>query len=384
MERVQANTALQAATEGPAASYDIVIHSMGSAGAGLLRSLRNVSTLSDRELARRLLQAPAVVLEQLDLHTAEQVAGILARTGAEVSYKAHHEHIETGTGEFEIAATIIDYQNSDAAIKALSRLMALPVEQAARLLARTPAILINGVSAATVDTFREQLEPAGLALDISRPASALYDIYASNTDSHSLQRCRQLLQQQQIALDPTATGPLLATGVDYKSCQALWQACERSAAAIIILNQDYQRADVQLLAVSRSGALDHYLVHELQLPEKLLPQLYQKLPLVIARALPHQRQIDVLSQLHTLGAQAEARLTAFMQFGLTLPNSTRAQQVAPLFQLIAGQDAAQCQQALLKQPGMMPGPYNAQQARWLQAELKKVGIHARLLPGAMP
>lgn len=360
--------------------YDIVIHSMGSAGAGLLRSLRPVSRLSDRELARRLLQAPSVVLENLDRDTAEKVSRVLSGTGARVSYRAHDEDFEPGTGEFEIAATLVSHRYSDSAVQALMGLMNLPVKQASMLLARTPAILINQVSAATVEVFREQLEPAGVELDVSRPDTALYDLYATSTDSASLQRARKLLDERGIAVNPDPHNPVLATDVDHRTCQALWKDYERSAAPLVILNQDYQRADIRLLSARPGPGLDRYLGETLQLPDRAIERLYDNLPLVVARCVPRARVDDILSRLESLGARAEGHITAFQQFGLKVPTGTKASHIAPVLGLITNEDATQCQRALQKQPGWLPGPYNSQQARWLQAELRKANINARLVP----
>lgn len=361
--------------------YDIVIDSMGSAGAGLLRSLRPVSQLSDRELARRLLQAPSIVLENLDRNTAEKVTRVLSDTGAHVSYRAHDEDFEPGMGEFEVAATLVNHRYSDSVVQALMGLMNLPLKQASLLLARTPAILISQVSCATVEAFRQQLEPVGVELDVSRPATALYDLYATSTDSATLQRSRKLLHERGVQVNPIPGEPLLATGVDHATCQALWKEYERSAAPLVILNQDYQRADIRLLSAAPDPDLDRYLSETLQLPERAIERLYDNLPLVVARAVPRSQLADILSRLEALGAKAEGHITAFQQFGLQLPADVRAADIAPVLALVTGEDQTRCQRALQKQPGWLRGPYNSQQARWLQAELKKAGLNARLVPG---
>lgn len=66
----------------------VVVNSLGSAGVGLIRSLRHVLPYSDADIAALLFQAPSLLLAGLEPQPAEAIAGLLRETGLDCAVLA--------------------------------------------------------------------------------------------------------------------------------------------------------------------------------------------------------------------------------------------------------------------------------------------------------
>lgn len=352
--------------------HRLVVRSIGAAGIGLVRSLRRVLPFSEAEVAALLLQAPSTLLTGLDRAKAEALAGFLTENGLDCAATEGDAPIEDGAGDHEIALTVVDPARLAAVVLEVVRLLGVDVHTARGLVCGAPAVLLGGVSLATVNALRARFEPLGAALDASHAASARFDIY--------LGECAPALRDRALArlaaFGETGDGAVL--GLDHNTAARAFAALRALDVPARVINRDFARYDVRLQAATDTPALRTHLEERARMPAAVIPKVLARLPIVVHGGLRHAETMTALAELAAAGAHATAEPIAFQRFALTLGEVREPRALVPLLCAIGGLEEAAAVGALHRRPARVPGPLTPTQARWLQHDLRRAGVEARL------
>jgi hypothetical protein len=356
--------------------YRLLVRSIGRADAAVLGALRRVRPAPDIELANILYRAPAELVSGLDLDIGTRLRDILLQTGVDVELTPAGEPFEPGVGEYEVALVIRRFDRIMEIVEATSRIMGIPADAAMKILWATPAVLLGGVSLATVEALRARFAKLGVEVDASRTATARFDIAVEVSDEST----RQLLQMQLRENNVTATrsGPnsYLATDIESRAATRIWEQLSRTSASSRVLNRDFERFDVRLDTAPTSADAAEWLVSVTGMPTAVAGTALGKTPFVLAESVPLETMVSLLEGAHARGGQASAVLLPLQSFSLRVKEGGDRKAALQWVELIAGpQDV----ERFVRGKPEMHGPFTKTQARWLQAELRRHEIASHLL-----
>lgn len=363
------------AGQGPAR---VVVRSIGAAGIALVRSLRHVLPYADADIAALLVQAPSELLVGLTPEQADGIVRLLQDTGLECVVLPDGEAYASGVGDHEVALSVRDIDRIPAVIVEVVKLLGVDVAAARDLVCSAPAVLLGGVSIATVAALRTRFAALGADVDASRAADARFDLFLGEcppaTRDRALDRLRSVVGRQ----DAASTGPVVVPGLDHETAARAWRELRSSDVPVRVVNRAFARYDVVLHAATDSEALRRHLGERVGMPAAVIPKVLARLPVVIHRGLRHDELELVLAELAATSARVIAEPLAFQRFNLALGEVREARPLVPVVSAIAGIDEAAALTALRARPARLTGLYPPLQARWLQHELRRAGVDARL------
>lgn len=362
--------------EPPAGPWRLVIHSLGDASAALIPALRHVSPLAPSQLASLLYRAPSILAEGLSREVADSMTELLRRTGVEVSPLHEEEPFEPGEGVFDLALSVGDPARLGEVASLICELLGCSLEEGRKMACASPALLMGGVSEATVSAFERRFSALGATLDVSRPEAALYDLFIGETAPAARAAVVGMLRDAGLE-GVSDEGPLLAAGLDWPAADGVWPSLQRLAAPVRLLNRDFQRFDVRLDRAEGSEALFDYLTDSTGMPRAVAERLPEKAPLVLFDGVPHAEAMTAVARLAELGADASAQLLAFERFVVELPAAVDPARTARVLRAAGGLSAEQAS-AVVAAGGVLPEPFGKAQAFWLRAELQRIGVEAKV------
>jgi hypothetical protein len=361
--------------------YRLLVRSIGTADAQVIPHLRPLRRGTDRELAALLYRAPSELLPDVDLETGRRLADALRETGIDVALMPATEPFEPGTGNLEIAMAVKSFDAMPRIIETTMRVLGVDLDSAQRLVCACPAVLVGGVSQATASAMKDRFAPLGVELDVSSPASALYDIAVETADDLA----RQILADRTFDTVSTSSvigsGQFFAAGLDAEAAKAVWHDLSRTAAKVRILNRDFQRFDVKLETASVTPAMVEALAAVTGMSEARANRILGSLPIVLQENIRGDQMIELLETTRVAGGVATGVLLPLTSFALTVrPGGDRDSALAWVT-AIAGPEAARefLAPGGLSQGATITGPLTKTQARWLQLELRRCGVAGQLV-----
>lgn len=366
--------------KGGAASgdYRVVIHSIGSAGCGLVGALRRTLPFSEERLASLLLQAPSELVTDISREPAEKISALLREAGLEASVESTATPFSPGDAGYEVALVVRDLDRVAEVVQQVMEVLGCDVETAKGVLWHSPAVLLGKISAATVAALCQRFEPLGVELDVSRPEEASYDVFVGDCSAESRRRLTQAVREAGATMvSPTEPPqPLLATGLSEAQAHEVWRRFGRSGLPLHLVNRDFERYDVRLHAAPQTPELRDYLAASTGMPAELVPKVIASLPVVIHQNVPFAFAGSCLPELANLGARATADLLTFQTFALVIESLRDPEKTLQVVRAVAGDDAVT--KGLGPLPIRIPGPLSPLRARLLHHELSRIGATGRL------
>lgn len=373
-----AQTARTALT--PESTYNVVVDSVGRAGAAVVMALKHISQLPESVLAARLFQAPSVLFPRLSRELADTVIEALSSAGLQCSLRGCSEPFTPGDSDHEVALVIRDFSRMSGVLKAVMDLLGVGTIEAKKLLCVSPSVLMGRISLATVAALRQRFEPLGVQLDVSRPAKATFDLFVGACKPVERERLRGILAALGIPELPSCEGDpssMMARGLSHEDGLRLWDAVSRGACPARLVNRDFQRFDLRLESAAFSPELASFLVETAGMPEQLVPRALQRLPLVTHRSIRFAEMHSYLERIAALGGQATGHLLAFQSFALAIDKRGDADRSRLLVQALAGLSPESAAAQL--NGHTIEGPLTGTQAQWLQYELRQAGTLGRMV-----
>lgn len=370
------SSTLQEAATDTSGDYRLLVRSIGTADAAVVAAIRRVRAAPDAELAGLLYRAPSELLTGLNHEVGSRLCDLLRQTGVDVDLVPTAEPFQAGTGDFEVALVIRKYDRMTAVIEETARVLGVPAEAAMKIVTAAPAVLLGGISEATVEALRTRYARIGVEVDASRTREARFDIAAEVGEAATRRLFNSLLAKAGVT--PATTGPdqYLAADLDADTATQIWEQLSRTAAKVRVLNRDFERFDVRLDAAPPTPEMVDWLVSTTGMPQTTANSALSRTPVVIAESVTLATMLRLLEEAHSRGGRASAVLLPLQGFSLRVKPGGDRKGVVSWVEAIAG--AADAERFVRGQPEL-PGPFNKTQGRWLQYELRKRGVHSHLV-----
>jgi hypothetical protein len=357
-----------------------VLHSIGTSGAAVVGALRQVAEVPEQLVAARLFQAPSLLFSGLPRELAEQAAATLRTAGLECAAQPADAPLVPGDSDHEVALVMRDYAHMAALLDSVAQLLGVAPREARDILCTSPAVLLGRISLATVEALRRRFAPLGADLDVSRTSEARFDVFLG--DCPPADRAYARAQAESLGLVPPEANsgdePLLAAGLDYQQTERLWEPLRRRSLPVRALNRDFTRFDLRLEAAESSPELVALLVETAGMPERVVPRLLERLPVITHPNIRFSDLCAYLAAIRQLGGRASGQMIAFQRFSLAIEQVGDTHASRELIRAVAGASAEDAA-AALDARALLAGPLTHPQAHWLQHELRRAGTTARLV-----
>ncbi len=358
----------------------LVVRSIGTASFSIIAGLRQISTLTEQELAERLFRAPSELFAGVPRQTAEKAAEVLRGAGLHVDVLGEGETFVSGEALHDVALLPTDFSRMAEVVREVIRLLGVDARTARQILCTSPTILVGAVSSATVEALRERFSPLGVELAVSRPAESTFDIVLGPSVASVRQRLLETLANVGIPLLRPAEGedlPLVASGLDKRTAEHIWNEFGRRNPTLRILDRAFERFDIRLDACPREAISG--LVALTGMPEKVAGKVLERLPVVVLQNLTFEQARDALDKLSALGATTVDELRTLQTFSLVIEGAPDKAMAAKPIRALLDLPGNQVEELMRVFPARIEGPLSLPLARWLQAELKSVGAQTKLV-----
>lgn len=367
--------------------YKIVIDSLGAAGAGLMRSLASALNWPANRVARLMYLSPQVLDAGLEREKAQKLLDMLGETGLQASMLPQHEPFTEGEPDFDIALSVRNFAHIGGILELIVHVLGVGPEKAREIVCASPALLMGGVSRATVDALRPRFAALQCDLDVAHRHTSLYDLL--------LAPCPEILRHRVLEIvaghvnepdapanprDGDRPNGMIAAGLSHAQATRLWDELRGCGATVQLVNRAFERFDVLMQQAQDGPELRSYLSEQARIPAKVIEKLLDRLPIVILRQLNAAQVERALTDLSALGVETEAQLTTFQAFDLSIDTvSERKDRAVRVLSSLTDRSQAAAASTLHELPARFQGPFSSVHARWLQAELKAAGADSRLL-----
>lgn len=366
---------------GAAGDHAVLVTSIGTAGASIVAALKEASSLPEQFLAYRLFQAPSILFGSLAEPLAIDVARVLRGAGVECEVVPRGHRFTQGDADHEVALAVRDVAGMQAVLEGVMTVLGVGAPEAKRIACATPAVLMGRVSAATAGAIRRRFEPLGVEVDVSRLSEARFDAFLGDGSKDARAAAEKLAASVGIAVHPPSKegdAHLLATDLPRASAELLHGHAARNPGSILLLNRDFQRFDICLEAAPSSPEMVSFLVETAAMPERIVPKVLARLPLVTHQSVRHATLCELLSAVEARGGKATGRLTSFQRFALVLLSVKDAAVTEMLLRDLGGLSKVEVD-AALGGAGKPVGALTGTLARWLCHELELRGTKSRMV-----
>ncbi|MCA9708784.1 MAG: hypothetical protein KDK70_23260 [Myxococcales bacterium] len=363
------------------AEHGILVRSIGTAGAAIVGALGSASRVPEQMLAQRLFQAPAMLFRGLTKELAEEATAILRAAGVECEV-THQDHSFTpGGADHEVALVVRDFRKTSAVLESVMTLLGVTAAEAKRILCTSPAVLLGRISAATVVAIEQRFAPLGVEVDVSRPATARFDVLMGHCNAEQRAAAVAAIGGLHIEVESARedhAGPLLAMGISHDDAERVHAIASRSQWPLVVVNRDFQRYDVRLDAAPDTPRLRAFLAESAGMPERMVPRVLARLPIVTHPCVRFSRMGKLLESMRALGASASGHLLSFQAFSLRIDRVGDVEASSLILRGIGGLSKEDAERALTSTKEV-PGPLSPTLARWARHELENVGTTCRLV-----
>lgn len=288
--------------------YKLLVHSVGTAGIGIVHALARATNRQHQDIARVVFQAPAVLLSGLERDLAAQLAAVLTDAGLDVSAVPDAEPFEAGDDRHEIALRIGDYGRMTDIIHEVRSLMGGTVAETIDLICASPAVLMGHLSHETAHCIRERFGAIGGIIDISVPACAAFKFIS---DSEGIIQHLVAIADAAARVSRPRLGSIrhwVCDALNFDVANEAWAHARKLGLAPVVVNEDFARYDVVLETATPSVALVSLLTNGFGIPESVVPRLLIRLPIVIAQDIGRAEADTAVAAVTELGGVATAQL----------------------------------------------------------------------------
>lgn len=312
-------------------------------------------------------RAPTALVDRLDEPTAAAMADLLDSLGCLTEVVPSDAPLPQPAPLLDVAVHLTDEDRFDAVALAVSAFLGCPESDARRLLLATPAVLLGGVSPATVEALRARLGE-GVSVLASDPRLARYDLLLG--DCPAVQRARLTADLRARGLEPATDSPWLLRGISKEQADQIWAVHQRTP-GLQVVNQDFYLFEVVLDAGSPTPSATAALTGA-GVPAGVVPQLFDALPIIVADGLSDQAAKELIAELATAGLTAHGELVTFAHLGVQVLGCANPDALRSALRAAGVQNPPAT-------PPFVLGPWPELAARLLRRELVRIGAHAELV-----
>lgn len=301
--------------------YKVVITSIGRALPNSIVSIAKGMNVPVKQVAERIYRAPTTLADKLSLEIAQQLRKLLIELGYGVNICSQKETVFTAKSDLDVSLYISDITQYAEVITRTAQFIGSTFEEAEKMVACPPGIILGGVTQATVDALISFLGE-GAEIIASNKDDAIFDLYLTQNAETSLHYILSDLKRMGVNL--ISNNGCIARDISPEDAKAIW-ARHAKTGAVRIINQDFLRCDVVLTAKPDvlSPEQKDYFLSSVGIPEEYLETVFENTPVTLFEGEPFKNAVSMLADCHALDLKVEAELITFSQYGVQVVNGPK-------------------------------------------------------------
>lgn len=353
-------------------AFRLVFHSIGGAVPGNAAAIAIGLGVPVTPVMEALYRAPSVLVDGLSAEIGDRMRALLSEMGCRVTLDPMTAPLPNPVALHDVALHVTDTARYGEIIAALAEFLGTPSEDAGRLVATPPGIVLGGVSRATIDALAARLGE-GADLVASEPAKALYDLFLGPCDA--VIRSRLFGDLRRAGFAPLADAGCILTGLTKAQADTVW-ATHGRVRDLRLVNRDFLRFDLVLTGGAPSPAALRALTETAGVPPHVAPRLFDGGEITVMEAVPHAGMAPAMERLTAAGLEIRADMITFLHLGIDVVAVQRPRALRDTLKAM-GIDATE--NDLRRLPYRLPWQLPELQARLLRDMLEATGAQADLV-----
>jgi len=319
-----------------------------------------------------LYRAPAVLVDGLSAEIGDRMRDLLTDMGCRVTLDPMTAPPPAPAALHDVALHVRDTARHGAITAALAAFLGTSTDDAARLVATPPGIVLGGVSPATIDALADRLGP-GAEIVASDPATALYDLFIGPCDA--VVRTRLFADLRRAGFTPMAETGCILTGLTKTQADTVWAAHGRLR-DLRVIHRDFLRFDLVLTGGAPRPAALRALIEVAGIPAHVAPRLFDDGEITLMEAVPHVDLAPAMDRLTAAGLEIRADLVTFLHLGVEIVAAAYPRRLRDTLKALGLQTS---EHDLRRLPYRLPWRLPELQARLLRDTLESIGARADLV-----
>lgn len=366
---------------------DLQLRSPGKAILRLVDTLRPALKEDAASIARKVFQAPSVLIQGIEPAKARRIQALLAEIGADTELVPEGAAEEEGEGTCETALIVRNLARIPEVLEKVALLLRVPLREAQKTVLQSPALILGNLSAASAEALQAVFADVEAELVVSDCRRAQCDLY--HRAENEADRAELLADLKRCGVTPVPEArdsrqPLVAAGIPHARAREVWKQVKKADTRLTIVNRDFYLFDLRLVAVA-SDADAARLAGELRerfgIPESLFEKIRASSGLILAQDLPFAEAGEHLADLNKLGLEARAELVTLREHTALLDRPGDVENARKAIELIAGVSPARIERILAGLDPVISRSLTKLQTRWLQQAIRQGGGEIRIQAG---
>lgn len=359
----------------PGERHSVVIKSIGTAAPQDAAPIAIGLGVPVQRVLEAFYQAPTVLVDGLSAEMAGHMAGLLEQIGCLVD-DVPEAYGDVAVPElFDVAVHVSETARYPQITSELATFLGATEEQAARLLTTPPGIVLGSVSLATIEALKARLGQ-GVDMINSRPDVAVYDVFLAECEDHV--RLRLFADLRTRGFAPQADEGCILAGLTKEEADRLWSA-HKASGVLCVVNRAFLRFDIVMTGGLDTPTSRDALKRVAGIPERILPRLFDAMPIAVIEALPEAELASALEAMTAAGLELRADLITFLHLGLEITGTSDPAGLARTLSALGLQSQDRNLAAL---PVRLPYHLPELQARILRDSLVASGAQVELVDAA--
>jgi len=277
--------------------HTVVINSIGTATPATSKVLSDALKVPQDYILKLLYNAPSILFQKVDGHTASKAEDTLAQLGLEVSVCTQDDTVDLTTELVDISVGFDNVLLLPKVTEQLASFLGCKASEALHMVVNNPSIVLGNVSVATAEALQKRVDAE---VYYSNPKKDVYTILIGDTTKEAALKNieRQLKRRLR-----KAGAVYVAEDVAYQDSQWVWRTY-RASETVKLINQSHQSVHVVLddfdLKEQRHRS---FLIGQIGMPEAILEDVHSALPITLCSNVNRKKAEAITESCLAMGIQ---------------------------------------------------------------------------------
>ncbi|WP_075343438.1 hypothetical protein [Tenacibaculum agarivorans] len=273
----------------------VIINSIGTATPGASKILSDALKVPQDYMLKLLYNAPSILFQKVDNHTALKAEDTLTKLGLDVSVCKEEDKVDLTTELVDISVSLDNVLQLPKVTEQLATFLGCKQSEVLNLLLNDPSIILGNVSVATAKALQKRVDAN---VHYSNPKKDVYTILISDT----IEDAELKNIEKQLKRTASKVGEVYAVeDVSYDSSQLLWRKFHAKK-TVKLVNQSHQLVHLIMndFDVNNQKHIS-FLVNQVGMPEAILEDVQNAMPITLFESINRKNAEKIVESSVAMG-----------------------------------------------------------------------------------
>ena len=303
-------------------NYCILVEDIGSAGIQAILQISAGLGTPPNQIAKKVCQAPSVLISEIDFESAEQINQLLKSIGLNTVVDSEDNISIENCQLYDVAIRYLEVTHLKETLDIISHVIGLEPQKILSLSSLPPGIIIGSVGIGLIDALQKRLGENAKLL-FAKAHEDIYDIFVEDT--------QYLPHELKTSLEKTygKSRGYIPLDVSYEDAKKLFVKLPKGNSSRIF-QRKLLSYDLVLESENHAPEAIRALAQILDMPEKIVQRIMQNTPIVVAEALDYEQSIRMCELAKESNLNLTNRLYNFQQYSLYVDQYRHHSSIAEL------------------------------------------------------